>query len=72
MSENCVPTVAHSSASLLKERFDRLRAAGLKDLKFWFRGADKETTVDDLSDEVMSILDAHEQERFVHIADKLK
>jgi hypothetical protein len=74
MNETTNPATATApgSASLLRDRFDHLRAAGLKDLKFWFRGASEETTVDSLCDEVMSILDAHEQERFVDLGDKLK
>lgn len=63
-----------ASASLLRERFTRLRAAGLKDLKFWFVGKSSEdtTNVDTLCEEVMSVLDAHDQQRFVDISEKLK
>lgn len=70
MSDNRLPG---ASTALLRDRFQRLREGGLRDLKFWFVGAaSEETTVESLSEEVMSILDAHDNKRFVDISEKLK
>ena len=70
MNDSRLPS---ASETLLRDRFQRLREAGLKDLKFWFVGAaSEETSVDDLCDEAMSILDACDQKRFVDIDEKLR
>ena len=67
----------HPHAVKLREKFNELRAAGLQDIKFWyvgdtgFNGSDG-PTVDDLSCEVLSIIDAYERKAFVDISAKLK
>jgi hypothetical protein len=60
----------------LRERFERLKKDGLKDLKFWYvggTGAAEDASVDALCAEVGSLLDNYESKEFIDIpAEKLK
>lgn len=68
----------HPSATKLREKYQELRESrGLQDVKFWYvgptgAGAADDVSVDDLSAEVLTILEAYEKGQFVNIKDKLK
>lgn len=76
---NVNPTLAprQPSADKLREKFHVLRASGVQDIKFWYvgptgAGAAEGVTVDDLSAEALTIIEAYEKEEFVNISAKLK
>ncbi len=53
-----------SATVRLRERVKAMHERGLRDLKFWFAGAPEEgPNAEALSEEALSILEAHEQER---------
>jgi hypothetical protein len=56
----------------LKERFDRMRANGLKDFKIWMPETPSPgTTIEDLCREVLSIMDVYESGNYEDITAKL-
>ncbi len=67
----------HPNAVKLRAKFDELRGAGLRDIKFWyvgetgFNGTDG-PTVDDLCAEVVSMIAAYERKDFIDITEKVK
>ena len=51
----------------------RFNDAGLRDLKFWYDGkSSDDASLEDLSAEVLSILDADDKGLYVDIEDKLR
>lgn len=57
----------------LRVRFDALRASGqLRDLKVWYVPNDAPATLEDLSAELLDILDCVRDERYLDISDKIR
>jgi hypothetical protein len=55
----------------LRERFGKLKAEGLQDIKFWYVGGtpSEDVSVDDLCAEVNGLLDVVETKQFIEIPD---
>lgn len=79
MNDTKTADTRHPNSARLREKFHDLKQdGGLEDIKFWyagptvFAGSEDSTTVDDLSIEVLTILEAYEKGDFVDISEKLK
>ncbi len=57
----------------LREKFEALKASGLRDLKIWYVGGhDEGTTLESLAEEVLAIPDADERGDYIDISEKIR